>query len=178
MKIKEVKKKNKLDWNEIKESIKKGFKKFLHNIKKAFAKLWKSIKRIAKQLKDKFMELPKKIRMIIYVWAVVLLLLIIFIAATSGAKNFYAKYNTYESNISEATLKYIKDKNIYTTSDKKIIVDLAVLKEENYVSSLQIDDDTCDGISVVYYDDQKDEYVIESYLNCKRYTSKYYWDYK
>ena len=30
MKIKEVKKKNKLDWNEIKESIKKGFKKFLH----------------------------------------------------------------------------------------------------------------------------------------------------
>lgn len=178
MKIKEVKNKKKFDWNEIKESIKKGFKKFLYKTKKMFVKLWNNIKKVAIQLKDKFMELPKKIRMIIYVWAIVLLILIIFIAVTSGAKKFYAKYSTYENNISEAALKYIKDKNIYTTADRKIVVDLAILKEEKYVSSLQIDDDTCDGISVVYYDDQKDEYVIDSYLNCKRYTSKYYWDYK
>jgi hypothetical protein len=52
------------------------------------------------------------------------------------------------------------------------------LKEEKYLSTTAIDDDTCDGFSVVYYDDDKSEYVIDSYLNCKRYTSKYYWDYK
>ena len=178
MKIKERKSKKKFDWNEIKEAIKNNFKNFLYKTKKMFAKLWKSIKKIAIQLKDKFMGLPKKIRMIIYVWAIVLLLLIIFIVATSSSKKFYAKYSTYESNISESALKYIKDKNIYTTVDKKLVIDLSVLKEENYVTSLQIEDDTCDGISVVYYDDQKDEYVIDSYLNCKRYTSKYYWDYK
>jgi hypothetical protein len=70
------------------------------------------------------------------------------------------------------------DKKIYATIDKKITVDLAVLKEEKYLSTTAIDDDTCDGFSVVYYDDDKSEYVIDSYLNCKRYTSKNYWDYK
>ena len=37
---------------------------------------------------------------------------------------------------------------------------------------------SCDGFSIVYYDDEQDEYVIDSYLNCKKYTSKNYWDYK
>ena len=50
--------------------------------------------------------------------------------------------------------------------------------EEKYLNSAILNDNTCEGVSVVYYDDNKNDYVVDSYLNCKRYTSKNYWDYK
>jgi hypothetical protein len=178
MKNKDIKSKSKIDWDVIKEQIKKRFKKFLNRLKKFFIRIWNQIKKIAIQLKDKFMELPKKIRLIIYVWALVVVSLLFFIFATSASKKFYEKYSTYEQNINAAALKYVKAKGIYATVDNKLKIDLNVLQEENYVSPADIADETCEGISVVYYDDDKAEYIIDSYLNCKRYTSKYYWDYK
>lgn len=178
MRMKKANNKEKKTWNEVKDVLKKKIRKFWIKTKKLCIKIWDYIKKVVKQLKDKFMELPKKIRMIVYVWGAVLVVLLLFILATSSSKKFYNKYSTFEDNLSAATLRYVMDKKIYATIDKKITVDLAVLKEEKYLSTIAIDDNTCDGFSVVYYDDDKSEYVIDSYLNCKRYTSKYYWDYK
>lgn len=174
MEVKHVDKKE-IDF---KEKVKKSFKRFCAKSKKFFIKIWNYIKRFLKNLKDKFMELPKKVRLVIYVWAVVLLLLLIFIEATSSSKKFFNKYSTFESNVSAAALEYVKDKNIFATIDKKVHVELAILREEKYVDATDIDDNTCEGVSVIYYDDSKSEYVVDTYLNCDKYTSKYYWDYK
>lgn len=178
MKNREVKKKNNVDWSSVRDKIRKHIRKSFNKLKKLFARLCKLILKMLKSLKDKFMDLPKKARLIIYVWAIIIVLLLLLIVATGSSKKFYNKYASYESNISAAALSYVKDNNIFTTIDKKIIVDLAVLKSENYISDTTISDESCDGFSVIYYDDAKSEYIVDSYLNCKRYTSKYYWDYK
>lgn len=178
MKNKEVKSKTQIDWDALKDKSIKYFKRCLNKTKKFFIKVWNYIKKIVKRLKDKFMELPKKMRHIIYVWGSVVVVLLFFILATSASKKFYTKYHTFEDNVSAAALKYIKTKNIYATVDNKLKVNLDVLKEENYVNDTVIDDKTCEGISVIYYDDATSEYVIDSYLNCKKYTSEHYWDYK
>lgn len=39
-------------------------------------------------------------------------------------------------------------------------------------------EDTCEGFSLVYYDDVAEEYVVSSYINCGKYTTKEYSDYK
>ncbi len=161
-----------------KVELKKKAVNILNKIKKELKKLWSNIKKIAKKAWDKFMELPKKIRLILYVWVIIIFVLLIFILATNGSKKFYTRYETFENSITERALRYVKDKGIYTTKSNKLIINLETLKEEGYVDSTIIDDDTCEGITVVYYDDEKDEYIIDSYLNCKRYTSKYYWDFK
>lgn len=174
MKVKQTEKKE----MDFKEKMKRAFKKFCVRSKKFFIKIWNYIKKFSKYLKDKFMALPVKVRLVIYVWAAVLLVLLIFIGATGSSKKFFNKYSTFEANVSAAALEYVKDKNIFATIDKKIHIELAVLKEEKYVNATDIDDNTCEGVSVVYYDDSKSEYVVDTYLNCDKYTSKYYWDYK
>lgn len=146
--------------------------------KKLFKRLWSFIKKTAIKLKDKFMELPKKIRMVIYVWCAVIVILFLFIAITNGSNKFYAKYSEMENAISDKALKYVQDRNFYATKDNKLKIDLQTLKDEKYVTSAILTDNTCEGVIVVYYDDAKDDYVVDSYLNCERYTSKNYWDYK
>ena len=178
MKNKEVKKKNNFKLSDVKDMLSKGVKKVLKKSKKNFIKILKLIKKLLKLLKDKFMDLPQKIRMIIYVWGVVFILLLFLILATGSSKKFYNKYTTYESKVSAAAKSYVEDKNLYATIDKKIIVDLAVLKEENYLGKTELDDTTCEGYSIIYYEDEKSEFIVDSYLNCSKYTSKYYWDYK
>lgn len=157
---------------------KKAIVNVWNKIKKQLKRLWNFIKKIIITLKDKFMELPKKIRMVIYVWCAVIVILFMYIAITNGSNKFYAKYNEMENTISDRALKYVEDRNFYATKDSKLKIDLQTLKEEKYVTSAILTDNTCDGISVVYYDDVKDDYVVDTYLNCKRYTSKNYWDYK
>ena len=41
-----------------------------------------------------------------------------------------------------------------------------------------IKENKCEGFSVSYYDDKKEDYVINSYINCKKYTTRGYSDYK
>ncbi len=159
---------------ELKKKLQKGFNKF----KKWMGKVGVAIKKFVKKLYDKFMELPKKIRLIIYVWVIVVFVLLVFIGATNGSKKFYSEYQDMENKLTAQALKYVKNKNIYATKDNKLVIDLETLKETNYVDASIVSDDTCEGISVVYYDDNKDDYVVSSYLNCKRYTTKNYWDYK
>lgn len=159
------------------------------DLKKKFSNLWVKVKKLAKKLLDnllkllksiwdKFMSLPQKVRLIIYVWLVVIISLLAFIGISNSTKKFYSKYELYEKNVSAGALRYVEANNLYTTKENKLRIELATLKEENYVGASDIDDNSCEGISVVYYEDDKEEFAIDTYLNCDKYTSKYYWDYK
>lgn len=161
-----------------KEKIKNGFNSFKKKFIKNLKKLWLAIKNFVIGLYKKFMELPKKVRYVIGIWVLVVVVLLVFIGGADGTNKFYSKYAAYEEAITKKALIYVNQNNIYATVDNKLIVDLEVLKENKLITDADIDDDTCEGISVVYYDDEKDDYVINSYLNCKKYTSKNYWDYK
>lgn len=160
------------------EKKKKDFSLILKKITRILKRLWLAIRSFIINLYKKFMDLPKKIRYVIGVWVIVVVALLLFIGGANGSNEFYAKYAAYEKAISEKALLYVEQNNIYATVDNKLVVDLNILKEGKYVTKADIIDDTCDGISVVYYDDEKDEYIIDTYLNCKKYTSKNYWDYK
>jgi hypothetical protein len=157
---------------------KKNIKDFGKLLKKYFLKFVNFIKNFVVDLYKKFMELPKKVRYIIGVWVVVVILLVSFIVCSNSSKKFYKKYTLFEQNISARALEYVKDRGIYATQDHKLVLDLEILKEENYIGGSELIDNTCEGISVIYYNDEKDEYVIDSYVNCDKYTSKNYWDYK
>lgn len=157
---------------------KKNIKDFGKLLKKYFLKFVSFMKNFVVDLYKKFMELPKKVRYIIGVWVVVVILLVSFIACSNSSKKFYEKYTLFEQNISARALEYVKDRGIYATQDHKLVLDLEILKEENYIGGSELIDNTCEGISVIYYNDEKDEYVIDSYVNCDDYTSKNYWDYK
>ena len=161
-----------------KEVIKKKIKIFLKNIKKIFKKLIKFVKDAGIQLWNKFMKLPKKVRLVFYIWFIVIIFVCLFIAISSASKRQLNKYESFEKSMSEASLKYVEDKNIYATKSNKLKINLETLVDEKYLGSFAISDKSCDGISVVYYDDFKEEYIINSYLNCKKYTTDNYWDYK
>lgn len=147
--------------------LKKYLLKFIGVVTSFFVNLYK-----------KYMELPRKGRYIIGVWAVVVVLLVLFISCSNSSKRFYERYTLFEQNISARALEYVKDRGIYATQDHKLVLDLEILKEENYIGGSELIDNTCEGISVIYYNDERDEYVIDSYVNCDKYTSKNYWDYK
>lgn len=162
---------NKTDF---KKKVKVLWKKFL----KFLRKMWLVVKALVIHLYEKFMELPRKIRYVIGVWVAVVIILLVFIGGSDNSKKFYVKYAQYEKNVSARALSYVEQNSFYATKDNKLKLNLDVLKEENYVSKSDLDDDTCEGYSIIYYDDNKDEFVINSYLHCKKYTSEKYWDNK
>ena len=133
-----------------------------NKVKKLLKKIWNIIKKTAIALKDRFMKLPRKIRMVIYVWCAVIVILFMFIGITNGTNRFYAKYTDIEAVISSKALKYVKDNNYFATKDNKLKIDLQTLIEEKYLNSAILNDNTCEGVSVVYYDDNKDDYVVDS----------------
>lgn len=161
-----------------KKNVKKIAVDTLKKIVKFFKKVWKLIKYLVSSLYKKFMTLPRKVRYVLGVWVIVVILLVSFISCANGSKKFYAKYTKFESDISVRAIEYVDANGFYATKDNELFLDLEVLKEGNYIGGSELVDDTCEGYSVVYYDDQKDEFKAKSYVNCKKYTSKDYWKYK
>ena len=158
-----------------KKSVKKINNEFLKRVIKFFKKIWKLVKYLMVSAYKKFMQLPKKVRYILGVWVVVVILLLSFISCANSSKKFYAKYTKFEKDISVRAVEYVDNTGFYATRDNELILDLEILKEENFIGGSELIDNTCDGYSVVYYDDQKDEFKAKSYINCDKYTSKDYW---
>ena len=161
-----------------KEKFKKNMISQLNKLKKSFKKIFNNFKKFCIKLWNMFLELPKKSRIIILVWIAILAIILLIICFSNNTNKFYDKYATFENNISTKALRYVEENDIFTTKDNKLVINLEILQQENYVTTDDISDKTCEGISVVYYDDAKDEYVVDTYLNCEKYTSKNYWDYK
>ncbi len=150
------------------------------NKKKSFSfkKMFKKIGTFFKNLYLKFMALPNKLRYIIYIWSVAVILILILIFGTASNNKLIDRYQNVENIINEAALKYVEVNEIYPSRDNKLKLDVEVLKDLNYVTSKEIDDDTCEGYSLVYYDDESDSYTSKTYINCKKYTTTDYFDYK
>lgn len=143
----------------------KSFKRVLKDILRAIVSYLIS-------LRDNFMKLSKTTRRIIYVWlivAVVVLLLALF--ANLNAKKIES-HQLMEQKLEVATKQYVTKMEFYPNVNKKLKVDMDMLVAEKYLTDEDITDKTCKGYSVVYYDEVEEKYHIESYINCKHYTTK------
>ena len=152
--------------------------KALNKVKRIFKEIGKSISEFFKGLWNKFQALPTKVKAIGGLWLVIIIVIIILISTTSSNKNILKTYQGYEKLINEATLKYIEANQYYGTRDNKVKVDLEELKDANLITEKDLPDNTCKGYSLTYYDDKASSFNSVSYINCKKYTSEDYYDYK
>ena len=147
-------------------------------IKKIARATWKEFLEFVKKMYKNFMALPTKVRYIVYIWFFVILLILILIIGSVSSSKFMNEYVEIENTISKAALEYIEYKGIYPVKDNELILDMEVLKDSNYLEEDDITDNTCSGFSAIYYKDVDKEYVVKSYINCKKYTTKGYLEYK
>lgn len=154
-------------------------KKFtLKKVKKAIVNLFKKISNKIKSLYKQFMSLPSHIRKIIYVWGIVILLILLLALISTNNTEHLNKYANIEAEMNKSALDYVKTNNIIPGEENKLRLDLNVLKDFDYIYDDVITDSTCEGFSLVYYKEETSDYVINSYINCKKYTTKGYSDYK
>lgn len=147
-------------------------------IKKIFVEIGKSIGNFFKNIYKKIMALPKKVKLISLLWIVIAIVIIILIASTSSSKKTLSTYQGYEKVINDAAIKYVNDNGYYSTRENKLKVDLAELKDANLITEKDLPDNTCVGYSLTYYNDEDDIFTSSTYINCKKYTSEDYYEYK
>lgn len=140
--------------------------------------IFKCIEEKIKFTYDCFMQLPKYVRSIIYVWMLVIFVIIGLVIVSSRNTNFLSDYKDFEKIMSDSALDYVKTNEFYPTEDSKLKVDMHVLIDYGHMYEEDIVDKSCSGFSIVYYDDKEEDYRVESYLNCKKYTTDGYNDYK
>jgi hypothetical protein len=145
---------------------------FKKKVKRTFKKIIRAIVLLATNLYERFMSLSKTVRYIIGVWALVFVVIIVLIIGSNRTAAKMAKYHEFEADLGEAAYSYVNELGIYPNKDKKMILDLDMLLDNNYMSKDYVFDDTCRGFSAVYYDVENKDYVVDSYLNCKHYTTK------
>lgn len=148
------------------------------NIKKVFLRIKKVVVKAIKEILNKINALPSYVKKISLLWIVIVVIILILIFATNANNKFIAKYENLEKEMNTGALDYVESNNLYPLKGNKLKLDLDLLLEYNYVYDEHVVDDSCKGFSVVYYDDFKEEYVINSYLNCENYTTDEYYDYK
>lgn len=150
----------------------------LKKIKKIFVNIGRKIVKYVKSLWEKFMALPRNTRYIVYVWGVVFLVIVFLIAISRGNNIFLEDYQNLEKAMNVGALDYVETYSLYPVKGNKLKLDLEFLEENNYVYSEDIKDKTCAGFSLVHFDDEEEKYVISSYINCDKYTTEGYSDYK
>ncbi len=131
-----------------------------------------------KSLIDKFNKLPEHIKKIIEVWAVVVVIIIIIILASTSNKKYLDDYYELENGIVESTLRYVKKNEIYPVKESKLKLDINELDEFGGLERQELDEKKCVGFTMTYYDEETDEYIIKPYINCDKYTTKDYNEYK
>ena len=160
-----------------KRTVKK--KKFtLKKVKKLFVSAIKGIGKKISKLRDKFRALPNTAKYIIYVWSAIFVLVIFLILISSNNNKFLKDYKNLEKTMNAGVLDYVETNSLYPVKDNKLKVDLEFMLEENYVYAKELTDKSCSGFSLVYYDDVSEKYVTNSYINCSKYTTDGYSDYK
>lgn len=157
------------------ESKKKTKKKFtLKKVKKIFVNLIREIGNLFKGLYAKFMKLSAATRTITCVWLVIAVLLIGLVFAGSSNSKFLGTYSELENKMNDAAVNYLREYKLYPLSTNKEKIDLQLLLNFSTLSEADIFDDTCVGYSIGYYDEDSEDYVAKSYLNCKKYTTEGY----
>lgn len=155
-------------------NLKNAFISLLRKIVKFFRKIIRKIKKTVKYAYASFMTLSATTRYIIGVWTGVIVLILLLVLVSQSNQNYLATYTQIESDINKAAISYVKDKEIYAVSNKKLKLQVDVLESMDYLYEDKITDNTCDGYALVYYDQDTDEYLSDSYITCKKYTTKGY----
>ena len=157
---------NKLEKEKSKEVSRKKRSNFVKKIKKIFSKIVNKIKSIG-----------TKTKAIVLVWVVIILLIVLMALLVSTSNESRAKYHKMEKAMTDAVLDYVKTEEIYPVKDAKANIPLESLLLGNYLYKSDVADDSCKGYSIVYYNGDEEQYVVESYISCDKYTTKYYSDY-
>ena len=145
--------------------------------KKKIKKMISSIKVFFDSIKDKYISMDKVTKQIIYVWAGVFLVIIAMISFIALSNSAVKKYTDMEEAMNNAALNYAESIDLYGTKDEKVKLPLKSLILSNDIAEKDIAHKSCDGFSIVYYDDELDKTVVESFISCDRYTSEFYNDY-
>ena len=169
--------------NADKEKVREIRRKRRTIVKKKIKKLLKPIK----VLKQKFEDMNKSTKAIILVWVVVLLVIVFLSLLVSLSNSNRVKYYEMEEKLYEGTLAYVTAENVYPTSDNKAYIPVESLILDGYVKKKDFTDtvdkdkdgsnDLCKAYSIVYYNGDEEQYSIESFVSCNKYTSKYFNDY-
>ena len=162
---------------EQKKVVKKK-KPFLKKVKIVFKKILFAILDFFENIYRKFMSLKDYVRYIIYVWVVVFVLIVILIVASASNTKFKEDYVAIENTLNEAALYYTEKNEFYPPRANKLMLQLDMLEDLGYIKKEDISDSSCVGYARVYYDNEKDSYSSQSYINCKKYTSEGYFDNK
>ena len=156
----------------------------LNKLKKILKKTLVVLKKKVIDLKNKIIAMPTYMKGILIVWSVILLVVIgLIIFCNVNNKNLKG-YDLVVDEMNKSALEFIVAKELYAPSDKPIIVTLDELVVNAYYNEeVAPIPATCTGYSVIFYNSNKvvenenEKYSIESYINCKEYTSKDYNDY-
>lgn len=164
------------DSNNVKKKSK--FKRVLKRIRRFFVRLFKRIGYFFAQLYRKFMDLPKYVRQVVYVWVIVLVLILSLIGISNANKVMIEDYQGIEDKINSAALDYITSNELYPGKNNKLKLSIDMLEDLGYLYESSVFDSTCDGFALAYYDVETEEYTVNSYISCKKYKTENYDDYK
>ncbi len=139
-----------------------------------FKNFFKKIGAFFVRLKNNFFRLKKNVRYIIYVWVIVVVVLLALIGCSNRNAKKVEAHQKIEAELRNATLTYVTRNEIYPNVANKWKISMDQLKELKYITDKEITDETCNGYSIVYYNENKNDYVVDSYINCKHYTTKNY----
>lgn len=167
---KKVDEKAKMVSEKKKEIRKKKIQKFVYSFKKFFIDLYKNIK-------NKYVSMDKTAKQVLLIWVCVVLVIVGMIAFVSLNNVFMKKYTDMEKAMDNAALNYVNSTDLYGTKDEKVKLPLKSMLLSNDLTEEDLAHDSCDGFSIVYYDDELEKTVVESYISCDRYTSDFYNDY-
>lgn len=145
--------------------------------RKKRSNLVKKIKKMSSKIINIVRGVDKKTKSIIMVWVVVVVLILLMALLVTSSNENREKYYKMEKAMTDAVLDYVKTEGIYPVKDSKANIPLESLVLGNYLYKSDIADDSCKGYSVVYYNGDEEQYVVESYISCDKYTTKYYSDY-
>lgn len=157
---------NKIEKAKEKEVLRKKRSNFVKKFKKIFSKIVNKIKGI-----------DSKVKSIIVVWVIIVVTIVLMASLVSCSNQNRAKYYKMEDAMTAAVLDYVETEKIYPVKDSKANIPLESLLLGNYLYKSDVADDSCKGYSIVYYNGDEEQYVVESYISCDEYTSKYYGDY-
>lgn len=133
-----------------------------------------SFKETTEVLVKKFQKTSKEFKVILGVWVAVILIILIVIGMVNSNKKTVAKHEKIQNEVKAAALSYVKEKKLYPTSNQKLRLNMEVLLENGNLYKDAITDKTCVGYALVYFDEAKENYVIEPYISCKSYVTEGY----
>jgi len=146
---------------------KSKFSRIMNEIGKSFTA---SINNLVK----KFQKTSKEFKIILGVWVAVILIIVIVVAMVNSNKKTVAAHEKIQNEVKAAALDYVKEKKLYPTSNQKLRLNMEVLIENGNLYKDNLTDKTCVGYALVYFDESKENYVIEPYISCKNYITDGY----